>query len=605
MSIRPEAVEGSISSEFERQADVHGARAALQTPAHRLTYEQVDRAANRVANELLARRGDASEPIPLIVAEPALMLVAALGVLKAGKFYVPVNPHFPPARIRFMLDDVAPALVLCDGVGQTAATAAGEGALNVQLEDLLSGRGAETRPATTPDPHRLAYILYTSGSTGRPKGVPQAHRNVLNNVMRHNGLNIVPEDRVTLLSADGFVGSVSNPYMALLNGASLASYSFRHDGVHGIRDWLAQERITVYYSFPSFFRQIVAAASGLPHRPGLGLRLLYLGGESVFPSDLAAARSLFPGATLAVGLNSTETGLTRLRLIAPDEQLPENVVSVGGPVPDVEVSIVDEDGRRLEDGHDGEIAVASPYTFASYWRQEGSPEYEARTVGRPAGWRVFRTGDRGYIDDRGELVHLGRRDTMVKVRGYRVELSEVESALSAIPEVEEAVVVPDTRTPEAVELVAYVVVGDRHLDGRGLHRALAAVLPEAMIPSVFVLLDALPRTENGKVDRRALPAPSTGRVEAGGGYVPPRNPVEEQVARIWSKELSAARVGVGDNFFELGGHSIMAVRVISTIRKEFGVSVPLRVVFETPTVDALAQQIVRLQVERDARSGRA
>ncbi|HEX8559671.1 MAG TPA: non-ribosomal peptide synthetase [Pyrinomonadaceae bacterium] len=602
MSIQLEDINDPISRAFERQADLHAARPAIHTSEHSLTYGQLEAFANRVANELLARRGDSPEPVPLVVAEPALMLGAALGVLKAGKFYVPVNPHFPAARVQLLMEDVNPALVMCDGSGRAALEATPHGREVAQLEDILAGRGAEDRPGAPIEPERFAYILYTSGSTGRPKGVAQTHRNVLHNIFRHNALGVGPDDTVTLLSADGFIGAVSNPYMALLNGASLAAYSFRHDGVDGALDWLNARRVTVYYSFPSFFRQVAAAATQPP--PNQSMRLVYFGGEQVFPSDLAAARSLFPAATVSVGLNSTETGLTRLLMLAPEDAIPQNVLPVGGPVEGVEVKILDEAGRELEGGGAGEIAVVSPYIYPRYWR-DGAAAAAANgdAAADPDEPHVFRTGDRGYIDDRGGLVHLGRLDSMVKVRGYRVELSEVESALNALPGVKEAAVVPHASTPEEVELVAYVVSSEPNPDGRGVRRRLAEVLPEPMLPSSLVFVGSLPRTSNGKVDRRALPAPGAApeTPAPSPGDAPegqPLNPFEEGVARIWGRALSADKIGVSDNFFQVGGHSVMAVRVVTAIRKEFNVPLPLQVIFKTPTIKALAEEIARLRAEK-------
>jgi acyl carrier protein len=211
---------------------------------------------------------------------------------------------------------------------------------------------------------------------------------------------------------------------------------------------------------------------------------------------------------------------------------------------------------------------------------------------------MFRTGDRGYITTKGELVFLGRTDSMVKVRGYRVELSEVESCLNGLPDVKEAAVIPYSPTPEEVELIAYVAAKDGQLDGLTIRRLLGELLPEPMLPSKIIFVDTLPRTSNGKVDRRALPTPEPVSSSAEEHYIAPQNPFEEGVARIWSRALSAEKVGVSDNFFEMGGHSVMAVRVVSAIRKEFNVALRLQTIFRTPTIKALAEEIVRLRADQ-------
>ncbi|HKR12808.1 MAG TPA: non-ribosomal peptide synthetase [Pyrinomonadaceae bacterium] len=591
-----EDINGSITHAFERQVDLHATRPAIHTSAHSLTYKQVDALANRVANELFARRDNSSEPIPVIINDPALMLSAALGVLKAGKFYVPVNPHFPAARVQLLVEDVNPALIICDEIGRAALNATPCHQTSIQIEELLSN-GADERPDTPVDPERFAYILYTSGSTGRPKGVMQTHRNVLHNIFRHNGLGVCPDDRVTLMTADGFTAAVSNPFLALLNGASLASYSFRDDGVDGALEWIKDRRITIYYSFPSFFRQIAAtAASESDSQRDQTLRLLYFGGEQVFPSDVEAARTLFPSATISIGLNSTETGLTRLLLLSPEDEVSKHVLPVGGPVKGADLKIVDHAGVELRNGVPGEIAVISPYIFPRYWHQQnGTSPGDALDTGEP---RMFRTGDRGYITPKGELVFLGRTDSMVKVRGYRVELSEVESSLNGLPAVKEAAVIPYPATPEEIELIAYVAAKDPHTDGRTIRRLLAESLPEPMLPSRIIFVDTLPRTSNGKVDRRALPSPEPVSSSAEEHYIAPQNAFEEGVARIWSHALSAEKIGVSDNFFEMGGHSVMAVRVVSAIRKEFNVALRLQTIFTTPTIKALAEEIVRLRANQ-------
>ncbi|EFL30512.1 phosphinothricin-tripeptide synthetase I [Streptomyces viridochromogenes DSM 40736] len=596
-----------VVAEFARRAQAGPDRPAVVLPEETVDYRELAARADAVARALLDSRGEGSEPVPLMVLHPAWMLAACLGVLKAGKYYVPLNPHHPDARNRDLLARLGAALVVTDGAvpgrlpGRITVLSVGE-------LDVRPGTPGEPGPAVAPD--QWAYALYTSGSTGLPKGILQNRADMRQNIDRHAALGIGPEDRVTLINADGFVAAVSNPYMALLNGAALVPYSFQRDGVHDLIDRLDAAGTTVYYSFPSFLRQAAAVSEG---RTTDRVRLAYLGGESVHSSDVLAARRLFPAATVAVGLNSTETGLTRLRLIPPGAEVPDPV-PVGGPVPGVEVRVEASPGRPAAVGEAGRIVVRSAFLHAAQWTDQGPrplteavPEADSGTACEPAP-RDFRTGDRGRLDGTGQLVHLGRVDGMVKVRGYRVETVEVESAVSAVTGVAEAAVVPYETAEHATELAAYVVAKDPDLTDAALRRALSETLPTHLVPSSVLLVPRLPRTRNGKIDRKALPDPASGTSGTavsrpapahtpapapGDGPDEARARVLGQVGEIWSDVLGAGPVLPGDDFFSLGGTSISALRVVSRIRKELGVPLRLAVIFETPSLEAVAESVLR------------
>ncbi len=595
--------------------------------------------------------------MPLAVCAPDLMLAAALGTLKAGKFYAAVNPLHPAPRVQRVLDELDAPLLLCDRRGEVAARG-GDPVLGI--EEIVGARSCDGRPGLRFDGGRLAYVLYTSGSTGRPRGVAQSRRDMLHNVARHRALAVGRNDRVTLLSADGFVASVSNVYVALLGGAALAPYSFRDAGVDRMLDWLRASEVTVLYAFPSFLRQLAAVESARVHS---GLRLAYLGGETVLGADLAAARRLFPAATLSVGLNSSETGLTCLHLIPVGSTLPDPVPA-GRPVIDVEVAVVDERGAPLPPGEAGEIEIRSEYVNPRHWREDpvhhhNHPARRFRLADHGAlhddhslpvpprrfadrGTNdddtqvpAFRTGDRGRIDADGIVHHLGRLDGMLKIRGFRVETAEVEAAISALPGAAEAAVFAIGEDPSALQLAACVVgqsagvnpvavpravahelaagvVGQRaSVDPVAVRRAVARELPPAMIPTRILIVDALPRTPNGKLDRKRLAqladmqesSPTATHAAANGSGEDARAPggdayrasVERRIAAIWSSELGVATVSPNESFFALGGTSIMTVSVIARVRGEFGVRVPLAVLFQTPTVTALAASVIEMQ----------
>lgn len=612
----PAAPAASVVEAFERQVDAEPTRDAIRSRDEAMgdvSFGALDACANAIAAELLSRRGSKPEPVPLMVRSPGLMLAAALGVLKAGKFYAAVNPMHPAPHVQRILDELDAPLLLCDRRGEDAPHG---DAVVACVDEIVEARRFDGRPELQVDESRLAYVLYTSGSTGRPRGVAQSRRDMLHNVARHRPLAIGREDCVTLISADGFVASISNPYIALLGGAALAPYSFRDSGVDRMIDWLQATGVTVLYGFPSFLRQLAAAE---PARTHGGLRLAYLGGETVLPADLHAARRLFPAAALSVGLNSSETGLTCLHVVAPGSPIPDPVPA-GQPVLDVEVAIVDGDGAPVPPGERGEIEISSEYVRPRYWRRGDVREDD---VPAPA----FRTGDRGRIDADGAVFHLGRLDQMVKVRGFRVETREVEAAISAIPGVAEAAAFGIGEPPDT-ELTACVVASGGDVDPVTVRSALAHELPPALIPTHIAIVDALPRTPNGKIDRSGLArlaspqdvnangasangvdANGVGAVTAGAEarFPAARKPahwaVERCIAEIWKTELEVDRVRPGENFFSLGGTSLTAVSVISRVHSEFGVPVPLATLFRTPTVGALATAVIELQEKHAADVG--
>jgi acetyl esterase/lipase/acyl-coenzyme A synthetase/AMP-(fatty) acid ligase len=650
----------SVVEEFERQVDADPTRAAIRrvgsgAPAgaglagaggaprfggHRwsgISFGQLDAWSNAIAAELLNRRGHRPEPLPLAVCAPELMLAAALGALKAGKFYAAVNPLHPAPLVRSVLQELDAPLMLCDRRseqrlrGHRGEASGGRGTRALAVEEIVAARPDADRPGLRFQEERLAYVLYTSGSTGRPRGVAQSRRDMLHNVWRHRPLAVGRADCVSLLSADGFVASISNPYVALVNGAALAPYAFRDAGAEGMLEWLGAAGVTVLYAFPSFLRRLAAVE---PSGTYDGLRLAYLGGETVLPADLAAARRLFPTATLSAGLNSSETGLICLHLVPRDAPLPE-AVPAGRPVLDIEMAIVDERGRPVAPGEPGEIEIRSEYVRPIRWPPSTRGTFDesgacAHTSIHNGGAHAsdalhdddrahgtqampFRTGDRGRIDANGNVYHLGRIDGMVKIRGFRVETTEVEAAIAALAGVAEVAVFPVGDDPSAVELAACVVARggglaslSTYVDPVSVRSAVARRLPPAAIPARVSIVRELPRTRNGKLDRKRLreladtathgAANGTGGhpVMAGDG---PRASLEQRIAEIWRSELGVEDVGADDDFFALGGTSIVAVSVAARVRSEFGAQVPLAVLFETPTVRALAVAVLDLRRE--------
>lgn len=581
----------SIVERFERQAARYPSSIAVKAGKVALTYAELDRKANQVARAIVEQRGLGSEPVALFLDQGVQLIAAIFAVLKAGKAYLALDTSFPFSKNASVVRHSQPGLVVADREHCGLAAKLAENASKLLVIDEISPSIPSGNLDLSISPGTTAYIIYTSGSTGEPKGVFQDHRNVLHNVMRcTNMLHIAPDDRLSLLWSCSFAASVPNIFGALLNGATLFPYDIKKEGIARLAGWLIEEEISIYHSVPTVFRHFISSLKGTENFSRL--RLIKLSGEPVLRRDVGLYRKHFhEGCIFHVSYASTETNIVRQFFCDHNTAFSGDTVPAGYEVEDMEVLVLDESGREAGTGQVGEITVRSPYLPPAYYRKDpaGSPFLADKKDGR---CRIYRTGDLGYMLPDGCLIHLGRKDMQVKIRGYRVEIGEVETALNGLAGVKEAVVTGHDDPNGGGSLAAYVVPEKgRALTSGGLHNALANKLPDYMVPSYFVFLDALPLTLSGKVDRRALPTPGQARPEAGNDYIAPRAPTEEMLAAIWSNILRIKRVGVLDNFFELGGHSLLVARLAAEIEKKTGKKIPIITILQSPTIGQLAEAI--------------
>jgi amino acid adenylation domain-containing protein len=558
-------------------------------PGGRWTYGELNAAANRIAWRLLEDTSDPGKPVVLSLETGPQLFAAMLGVLKAGRFYVPLDAALPEARRRAILEQADPGLILADRAGAERA-APTAGAVRLARVEDMTGSGPSENPAVTVTADAVAYVLFTSGSTGTPKGAVHSHRNLLHNVFKlTNGLGVGPEDRLTLLSSPSFGASVSDVYGALLNGAAVCPFSLRGDGLLRLRFFLGDEGITILHCVPGVFRQLAASLDGTEDLSRL--RIVKLGGEPVLRSDFELYRGRLPRSCLFhVGLGATEINVIRQWFADHDSVCPTPIAPLGYAVDRTDVVLLDESGLPAA-GDTGEIAVVSPMLPLGYWRRPDlTAEAFAPVPGRP-GVRMFRTGDRGRLLPDGCLVYLGRKDCRVKVRGHRVELAEVEAALGSLPAVREAAVVAE-EGPAGTRLVAYVAPRMTPPPGvAALRRELGALLPEPMIPAQYVFVDALARTDGGKVDRKALPKPGSTRPELETPFAEPADELERGVAGRFAELLGIERVGAMDDFFDLGGDSLLVVELLLRLKEEFGQEIAVTDFIEASTPAALAARL--------------
>jgi amino acid adenylation domain-containing protein len=428
-----------------------------------------------------------------------------LGTLKAGKFYVPLDPAFPRARLTAILEDSGARLLVTDAAHHHWASQLTAGSVGVLDADSVDTSISDEDASTLVSPSDLACLFYTSGSTGRPKGVMQSHRNLLHWAMVHtNDLQITSEDRLTLLHSWSVASCLHHLWASLLNGATLLPFDVRAGAGDNLACWLRREQVSLCHSIPAVFRQMATALAGGEQFPEL--RAILLSGAPMTSHDLGLYQRHFAsGSILLHSMGTTETGWVRRCYIDGTTRTDGHAVPVGYAVTDVGVMLLDEYGAEVEGAKPGEIAVKGRYLAAGYWRQAELTAAKFAPAPEGGDLRVYRTGDLGRMDPDGCLFHLGRNDFQVKVRGHRVETGEVERSLLDHSGVKEVAAVGRPVDGDT-QLVAYFVPAAGHVPNVSeLRRHLKDRLPDSMIPAVFVRLAALPCTPNGKLDFVALP----------------------------------------------------------------------------------------------------
>ncbi|HEX7242173.1 MAG TPA: amino acid adenylation domain-containing protein, partial [Longimicrobiaceae bacterium] len=514
----------------------------------------------------------------------AELVAALLAVLRAGAAYLPLDPDHPAERLAYLLGDAGARVLLARGAAPEGF--AGEVVRLDAAPDRSAATGAED-PRVPVWAESLAYVVYTSGSTGRPKGVAMTHGALANHMAwMQRAHPLAAGDRVLQKTAVGFDASVWEFWAPLTTGATLVmAPPGAHRDPAALLRAVAGEGVTVLQLVPSMLPPMLDA--GLGRYPGL--RRLFCGGEALPAAPAARARAE-TGAEVVNLYGPTEVCIDATWHPVAEEAGP--AVPIGRPVDGVRAYVLDRGLRPAPTGVAGELFLGGVQLARGYL---GRPDLTAERfvpdgVSGDAGARLYRTGDRVRWLAGGELEYLGRLDEQVKVRGFRIEPGEIEGALREHPGVRQAVVVAREAAPGDARLVAYVVPSGGEAPPAAELRAWARRrLPEHMVPGAFVPLEALPLTASGKVDRRALP--ESGAAEAGEAYVAPRTPTEEILAGIWADVLRRDRVGAADDFFALGGHSLLATRVVSRVREAFGVELPLRALFEAPTVAALVERV--------------
>jgi len=566
----PELFEAQVARTPDAVALVHGDA--------QLTYAELNRRANQVANVLIRRGVGPEQLVGLCVGRTPEMIVGLLAILKAGAAYLPLDLAYPAARLALMLDDAQPGLILTDAETAPRLPA---GIPHLVIETDSDTADGDTNPT---DAQRLsalvaghpAYVIYTSGSTGRPKGVVVTHAGIAALAAAQvEQLSVTAASRVLQFASLNFDASLWEVAMALTSGAALVLAPPEALSGPPLRALLAAQRVT-HATFPP----AVLATLGEADIP---LGCLVVAGDAC-PAPLVAQWS-------AERLMVNAYGPTESTVCATiSAQLDDAAAPIGAPIPGTRVYVLDASLEPVPAGVGGELYISGAGLARGYLNRPAltAERFVADPHGAP-GSRMYRTGDLARWRSDGALDFLGRADQQIKLRGFRVEPGEIEAVLAAQPGVAQVAVVARDDRPGGAYLVAYLATGTGGSpDLAQLHRVLAEQLPSHMVPSAFVVLEALPLTPNGKLDRRSLPAP-----EGGGANLvePPRGPIETAIAAIWADLLDLEHVGRHDNFFELGGHSLTALQMVSQVRDAFGVELPLKTVFDARTLEDLAGRI--------------
>ncbi len=586
---------------FETQVEHTPNSVAVLFKDTKLTYSQLNQRANQVARCLRKLGVGPEMPVGLCMERSLEMIVGLLAILKSGGAYVPLDPEYPKARLAYMTDQTQVGFLLTMERLLTHFPAFEGRVLCLDRDISLFETEKKQNPTRTVEPDNLAYVIYTSGSTGKPKGVLGYHRGVANYFSYLcQTYNLNSTDKVLQIPSLSFDASMRDLVGPLTAGAQVAIVNaFDVKDPAALLTEIKEHDVTCILSVvPSLLHELVEVASTRGAKYD-SLRLILVSGEALPITMCEKAKRVFGDSTWIVNqYGPTESTLTSSYHRVSEADFDRRLVPLGKPIPNARMYILDKYLNLAPMGIPNELHIGGIGITRGYIN---SPDLTAeRFIPDPLssefGARLYKTGDLARYMPDGTIEFLGRIDHQVKIRGFRVELEEIEVVLTQHPAVEQTLVVA---RKDIGGLVAYIVTKkNRVATVEDLRHFLKHDLPEYMVPSDFILLEAFPLTPNRKVDRRALPAPGRSTIERDNLFIAPSNPIEQRIADIWAEILKLECLGVHDNFFDLGGHSLLATRVISRIRQEFETDLPLRKLFENPTVADLAVQITEVQQKR-------
>ena len=584
--------EATIHALFEEQVTRTPEATALVDDTERITYRELNERADHLARYLLSKQLAPEVPVAVLVERSIDMVAALLGVLKAGHPYLPLDPSYPEQRLAFMIQDSGTPVVITHR-GLNALLPGDVDVLPLDRTWKIVDQHRSSHPTLGGRKHEVAYVIYTSGSTGRPKGVEGTHRATLNRFeWMWRNYPFAQGEVACQKTSIGFVDSIWEIFGPLLQGTCVVIIPDALVEPERLVGALSKHRITRVVLVPSLLRLLLEQVSDLGTK--LPHVTLWISSGETLPLDLARRfRETLPNAKLLNLYGSSEVAAdVTCEEVKDGEQL--SSVPIGKPIANVQAYVLERHLRPVPIGARGEIYVGGECLARGYHRRPEltAERFIANPFDRDGSGRLYKTGDLGRFLADGRLEYLGRIDNQVKVRGVRIELGEIESILNEHPLVKEAAVTVQERNSESALLVGYVVPSETSLPGTTeLRQYLKSRVPEYMIPSAFVVLKALPLLPNGKVNRTALPPIQPDQIAAQHAFVAPRSENEQKLASMWRDLLGIERIGVDRNFFELGGHSLLGMQLLARIRRTFDVDLPVRRLFEEPTISGLTVEI--------------
>jgi amino acid adenylation domain-containing protein len=576
-----------IPEQVQREAANRPNAVAVTAGSAALTYSQLGRESNQLAQYMASAGGGREHLVGIYLKRSPSFIVAALAALKLGAAYLPLDPDAPAARIAFMLQDSGVSAVVTSEDLRERLPHGDWPLIDVVRDAKLIHEQPSQAPDTEIHPQDLAYVIYTSGSTGQPKGVEVAHSNLQNLIRWHiRAFHITSADRATFMSSLGFDAAVWElwPYLSVGASVHIPPEAVRTDA-KALRDWMLDQKITITFAATAMAESLLS----LDWPSTTSLRILLTGADCLRQRPSS-------GVPFILVNNYGPTEYTVVATSGVVEPEGANLPSIGRPIDNTTVHILDETMRELPQGKAGELYLEGA-SLARGYRQR--PDLTAqRFVPNPFsdnGSRLYRTGDLARVLPNGEIEFLGRVDEQVKIRGFRIELNEIAVALNSCEGVQTSAVIAREEPDGEKRLVAYIVSkADASLSAPELRNRLSQTLPDYMIPSAFVQLEQIPTTMNGKVDRQALPEPTSENMIGEESYIAPESLVEVRLAALIAPLLHVDRVGINDNFFLLGGHSLLGAQLITRISDTFGVNLPLLSLFDHPTLGGMAAEIERL-----------
>ncbi|WP_432774041.1 non-ribosomal peptide synthase/polyketide synthase [Brevibacillus gelatini] len=574
----------TIQALFEEQVAKTPQATVIEIGDRHLSYQELNERANQLAATLRERGVKPDQTVGIMATRSAEMIFGIMAILKAGGAYVPIDPEYPTERVAYMLADCEARLVLTQKhLADRLGSGVSAQCLYLDDESNYSAHRENLEPVNTSS--NLAYVIYTSGTTGKPKGVMVEHQSIVNSLLwKKEEHRLTVGDRNMLTLSFAFDAFVLSFFSSVISGGTvvLATDGEAKDPV-AIKKRIAASRCTIMTSVPSLFQAILECSTKADIQT---LQVVTLGGEKTTPQLIAKSKELNSGLLIINEYGPTESSVVVSYLRIPDL---DTAITIGRPIANTSLYIVDKFHQLQPIGVVGEICIGGRGLARGYWNK---PALTAeKFVPHPfvPGERLYKTGDLGRWLPDGTIEFIGRIDEQVKVRGYRIEIGEIESALLAYEKLTAAVVVVHEDELGQSSLCAYFT-GEEQLDLAKLWSHMAKRLPSYMIPTYFVQLEQLPLTPNGKVDKKALPKPE-GKPVTGAEYEAPTTPVERKLVEIWERVLGVSGIGILDNFFQIGGHSLKAMNVAAQVHREYQVELPLQVLFSQPTIKELAQYV--------------